>query len=102
MLWLRSNRAVSNYYIKLGPEVGLVCSSIDIKAFFMYSITKESIVDVYGVIRTSPVAIEGCNPDNVELHICKVFVISVSSPVLPFQIEDAMRPDGDDEDVRFT
>ncbi|KAL5111088.1 Aspartate--tRNA ligase cytoplasmic [Taenia crassiceps] len=65
---------------------------------FVGNIPKESIVDVYGVAKASPVAIEGCFPDNVELHIIKVFVISASSPVLPFQIEDAMRPDEENDD----
>lgn len=53
---------------------------------------------MYGIVKSSPVAIEGCNPDKVELHITKVFVISASSAVLPFQIEDAMRPDTDETD----
>ena len=52
-------------------------------------------------MRSAPVAVEGCNPDKIELHISKFFVISASLPVLPFQIEDAMRPDDEDEDVRL-
>ncbi|VDL55497.1 unnamed protein product [Hymenolepis diminuta] len=69
---------------------------------FVGNITRESIVDVYGIVKSSPVAIDGCNPDKVELHITKVFVISASSAVLPFQIEDAMRPDTDETDESFS
>lgn len=64
----------------------------------LYSITKESIIDVYGTVKASPVAIEGCFPDNIELHIAKVFVISASLSVIPFQIEDAMRPETEETD----
>ncbi|VDD83401.1 unnamed protein product [Mesocestoides corti] len=66
---------------------------------FVGSISKESIIDVYGVIKSAPAAVEGCFPDNIELHISKVFVISASSPVLPFQIEDAVRPDDDEDNL---
>lgn len=60
------------------------------------SISKESIVDVYGVVKSTPVPVEGCNPADIELHVTKMFVISAAATVLPFQIEDAMRPDSDD------
>ncbi|VDM19417.1 unnamed protein product [Hydatigera taeniaeformis] len=66
---------------------------------FAGNISKESIVDVHGVVRVSPVPIEGCFPDNIELHVAKVFVISASSPILPFQIEDAMRTDEENDAV---
>jgi len=63
---------------------------------FAGNISKESIVDVYGVVKSTPVPVEGCNPADIELHVTKMFVISAAATVLPFQIEDAMRPDSDD------
>ncbi|KAH8871718.1 Aspartate--tRNA ligase isoform 2 [Schistosoma japonicum] len=63
---------------------------------FVSSISKESIVDVYGQVLKSPVLIEGCNPDTIEIHCEKVFVVSSALSTLPLQIEDAMRPDDDE------
>ncbi|CAH8561860.1 unnamed protein product [Schistosoma intercalatum] len=63
---------------------------------FVSSISKESIVDVFGRVLKSPVLIEGCNPDTIEIHCEKVFVVSAALPTLPLQIEDAMRPDDDE------
>nr|CDS30263.1 aspartyl tRNA synthetase cytoplasmic [Hymenolepis microstoma] len=95
-LVLRDRQYLLQCVLSTGEEV----SKAMVK--FVGNITKESIVDVYGLVKSSPVAIEGCNPDNVELHITKIFVISASSPVLPFQIEDAMRPDTVETDESFS
>ncbi|KAA3675657.1 aspartyl-tRNA synthetase [Paragonimus westermani] len=59
-------------------------------------ISKESIIDVFGCVKKSPVLIEGCNPDTVELHCERVYVVSAALPTLPLQIEDAMRPEDDE------
>ncbi|BHF58060.1 Aspartate--tRNA ligase, cytoplasmic [Sparganum proliferum] len=63
---------------------------------FAAAITKESIIDVFGTIKSTPSLVEGCCPDNVEMHVQKVFVVSASAPQLPLQIEDAMRPEDDE------
>lgn len=63
---------------------------------FDFSISKESIIDVYGLVKTSPFKIEGCNPDTIEIHPEKVYVVSAALPELPLQIEDAMRGEDDD------
>ncbi|CAL8098025.1 unnamed protein product [Calicophoron daubneyi] len=63
---------------------------------FVAGITKESIVDVYGCVKKSPVMIEGCNPSTLEIHTERVYVVSTAVPNLPLQIEDAMRPDDDE------
>ncbi|TGZ75891.1 hypothetical protein CRM22_000133 [Opisthorchis felineus] len=65
---------------------------------FVAGIPKESIIDLYGCVKKSPVLIEGCNPDTVEIHCERVYVVSAALPTLPLQIEDAMRPE-DDETV---
>ncbi|VDP96154.1 unnamed protein product [Echinostoma caproni] len=63
---------------------------------FVAGISKESIVDVYGCVKTSPVVIEGCHPDKVEIHAERVYVVSAALPTLPLQIEDAMRAEDDE------
>ncbi|CAH8856308.1 unnamed protein product [Trichobilharzia szidati] len=63
---------------------------------FVSSISKESVIDVYGKVVKSPVLIEGCNPGTIEIHCEKVFVVSSALATLPLQIEDAMRPEDDE------
>ncbi|KAH9369319.1 hypothetical protein HPB48_012395 [Haemaphysalis longicornis] len=60
---------------------------------FCALVNKESIVDVHGLVQTSPQKIEGCTQQDVELHIEEFFVVSASEPRLPLQVEDAARPD---------
>ncbi|XP_028662333.1 aspartate--tRNA ligase, cytoplasmic [Erpetoichthys calabaricus] len=70
---------------------------------FAANINKESIVDVEGVVRKVDQKIESCTQQDVELHIEKIFVISLAEPRLPLQLEDAVRPDGaGDEEGRAT
>ncbi|XP_073503358.1 aspartate--tRNA ligase, cytoplasmic isoform X1 [Phyllobates terribilis] len=65
---------------------------------FAANITKESIIDVGGVVRKVDQKIESCTQQDVELHIERVFVISAAEPRLPLQLEDAMRPEGEGEE----
>lgn len=58
----------------------------------LFSITKESIIDVQGVVRCPPTKIESCSQKDVELELKCVFVISAAKSQLPLQIEDAARP----------
>lgn len=63
---------------------------------FASNITKESIVDVEGVVSSVPQKIESCTQQDVELQIEQIFVISQAEPRLPLQIDDAARPEGDE------
>uniref|UniRef100_A0A8C9TF60 Aspartate--tRNA ligase, cytoplasmic n=1 Tax=Scleropages formosus TaxID=113540 RepID=A0A8C9TF60_SCLFO len=70
---------------------------------FAANITKESIVDVEGVVRKVEQKIESCTQQDVELHIERIFVVSQAEPRLPLQLEDAVRPEGEgDEEGRAT
>uniref|UniRef100_A0A6I8S7R5 Aspartate--tRNA ligase, cytoplasmic n=1 Tax=Xenopus tropicalis TaxID=8364 RepID=A0A6I8S7R5_XENTR len=60
---------------------------------FAANITKESIVDVEGVVRKVDQKIESCTQQDVELHIERIYVISAAEPRLPLQLEDAVRPE---------
>lgn len=62
---------------------------------FVGSITKESIVDIEGVVQLAPTKIESCSQQTVEMKVQKVFVVSSSEPVLPLQLEDASRPESE-------
>ena len=54
------------------------------------AISKESIVDIYGVVSKPDREILACS-QKVELQIKKIYVVSRSESVLTFQIEDASR-----------
>lgn len=58
---------------------------------YIFSITKESIVDVKAVVKSVPKQIESCSQKDVEVHLEEVFVASAAKPQLPLQIEDAAR-----------
>lgn len=64
---------------------------------FVAGISRESIIDVEGVVRKTPSKVESCTQGDVELHVTQVFVVSASEPRLPILIEDAMRPDTEDD-----
>ncbi|CAN7984050.1 unnamed protein product [Ixodes hexagonus] len=67
---------------------------------FCAVVTKESLLDVYGIVQSSPQKVEGCTQQDVELHIeqasCSLFVVSAAEPRLPLQVEDAARPENED------
>jgi len=62
------------------------------------SVTKESIVDVTGVVTKTAEKVKGCSQKDVELQIKTFFVVSMASPKLPCSIEDASRPEIEDGD----
>ena len=64
---------------------------------FIASVTKESIIDVEGVVQSVAAPIESCSQREVEIHVNQLFVISSSEARLPLQIEDASRPDTENE-----
>jgi len=63
---------------------------------FISRISKESIVDVYAVVKKAPSRIESCSQQEVEMEVKKCFVISAAAPQLPLQIEDASRRVGEE------
>ncbi|XP_031564101.1 aspartate--tRNA ligase, cytoplasmic-like [Actinia tenebrosa] len=63
---------------------------------FAVGINKESIVDVEGEVKKVDQQIKSCSQQDVEISVEKLFVVSLSEPRLPLQIEDASRPDTDE------
>jgi len=64
---------------------------------FTTNISKESIIDVEGVVIPVTIPITSASQQDVEIHIEKIFVVSKSDPKLPLQIEDASRPETDED-----
>lgn len=60
--------------------------------FIIFSIPKESILDIKGTVQEVPKPIESCTQSNVELACEEIWVVSLSEPRLPLQIDDASRP----------
>uniref|UniRef100_A0A914XNB2 Aspartate--tRNA ligase, cytoplasmic n=1 Tax=Plectus sambesii TaxID=2011161 RepID=A0A914XNB2_9BILA len=58
---------------------------------FVSNISKESVIDVCGVVKRVEAEIASCTQKSAELHVTRVFVVSASEPRLPLQIEDAAR-----------
>ncbi|VDN84314.1 unnamed protein product [Brugia pahangi] len=58
---------------------------------FVGNISKESIIDVRGVVKKVEQEITSCTQKKVEVHITQLFVVSTAEPRLPLQIEDAAR-----------
>ena len=60
----------------------------------------ESIVDMEGVVTVPNNPVEACTQKMVEIQIKKFHCVSKSKTAMPFQLEDAMRPDeGKESDV---
>ena len=59
---------------------------------YIAGIPSESVIDVFGTLKAVPNPIKSCSIKNMELNLEKLFVISRSHNVLPFQLEDANRP----------
>jgi len=57
----------------------------------------ESIVDVEGVVTIPNDPIESCTQKMIELQITQFHCVTKSEAAMPFQMEDAMRPDLDKE-----
>ena len=57
------------------------------------TVSKESVVDVTATVTLVEKPVESTTQRLIELQISTMFVVSKASPVLPFQLEDAARPD---------
>lgn len=62
---------------------------------FAAGLPKESIVDIHGLVKQSPVKIESCSQKDVEMEVKQLFVVSRSDSRLAVQIEDLSRSDAD-------
>ena len=67
------------------------------------ALTRESVVDVKGLVVHPEVPIESCTQKEIEIVCREIHCISRSDPELPFLIEDASRPDSafEAEDTQF-
>lgn len=62
---------------------------------FAAGISKESIIEVYGLVKQAPVKIESCSQSDVELELSQLFVVSRSDARLAVQIEDLSRSEAE-------
>ncbi|KAI9999275.1 hypothetical protein PInf_004095 [Phytophthora infestans] len=60
---------------------------------FAAGVSKESVVDVYVTLSVPDSPVVSTTQKDVELNVEKFFVVSKALPELPFQVEDAARPD---------
>ena len=68
------------------------------------NLTKESVVDIQGVVMAPESGkVESCTQQDVELVAQSIYCVSRSEPRLPFEIDDASRPetDFDKEDTTY-
>jgi len=59
---------------------------------FVANVAKESIVDIKGIVQKVSKSVESCTQSDVELNCQEFWVVSLSEPRLPLQIDDAARP----------
>ncbi|KAI6188898.1 Aspartate--tRNA ligase, cytoplasmic [Aphelenchoides besseyi] len=66
---------------------------------FIGGVSKESIIDVQGTVSKVDRPVASCSQSAVELKIKQLFVVSAAEPRLPLQIEDATRPESEDNEL---
>lgn len=81
--------------VQLLVSVGDAVSKQMVK--FVGNITKESIIDVYATVVKTSAPVEACTISSVELVAREVWVVSSARAQLPLQIEDASRPEKNDD-----
>lgn len=60
---------------------------------FICGVSRESIVEIEATVVQPKAEIKRCSIQNLELQVERFFVVSRSLNVLPFQLEDASRPE---------
>ena len=65
---------------------------------FAGGVSKESVVDIVGTVTAPREPVESATAKLVEVQVTEMYVVSAAENVLPFQIEDASRPEGGAED----
>ncbi|KAF5287932.1 hypothetical protein FQA39_LY15602 [Lamprigera yunnana] len=84
------------YTVQALVNVSETISKVMVK--FSSNISKESIVDVEAVVaEVGGAGVAGCTQRHVELIVSQIWVVSASAPQLPLQIEDASRPETNDD-----
>ena len=73
--------------------VRLVLELLGFIECFFFSISKESIIDVEAKVAEVQGGVAGCTQSEIELVASQIWVVSLSLPQLPLQIEDASRPE---------
>jgi aspartyl-tRNA synthetase len=83
-LVLRENFYTVQALMDVGPEISPGMMK------YAKSIPKESLIEVVGIVKDPKKDIKGCS-QKVELGIQEIRTVSRCVPVLPFQMDDAMR-----------
>lgn len=60
---------------------------------YIVALPIESIVDVEGVVTVPDAPVESCTQKMVEIQLTKLHCVTKAKQAMPFQLEDAMRPD---------
>ncbi|KAL7532638.1 hypothetical protein ACHAXR_004754 [Thalassiosira sp. AJA248-18] len=60
---------------------------------YMTGVPVESIVDVYGTLTVPEKPVEGATQSDVEIQVSKYHCVHKATAAMPFQMEDACRPD---------
>ena len=60
---------------------------------YMTGVPVESVVDVYGTLTVPKHAVEGATQSQVEVQVEKFHCVNKATAAMPFQMEDACRPD---------
>jgi nondiscriminating aspartyl-tRNA synthetase len=60
---------------------------------YIAGLPSESIVDIEGIVTVPDQPVEACTQKMVEVQVSKVHCVTKAKRALPFQLEDAMRPD---------
>jgi aspartyl-tRNA synthetase len=60
---------------------------------FMTAVPAESVVDVCGILTVPEKAVEGATQSDVEIRVTKFHCVHKAIAAMPFQMEDACRPD---------
>ena len=66
---------------------------------YMTSLPVESVVDVYGTLTCPDKAVEGATQSDVEIQVTKFHCVHKATAAMPFQMEDACRPEPKETDV---
>lgn len=88
---LRQQQFTVQAILRVAESTGVTKEMIN----FAASVSRESIIDVYGLVKQSPVKIESCSQSDVELELTQIFTVSRSDPKLAVQIEDLSRSDAE-------
>ena len=89
MTWIHLRKGVASVQ-------ALVMASDDVpKEMVMYAskIPKESVIDIFGEVSPVPSPVTSTTQSDIELRVLKIYVVSASVPELPFQLEDASKPE---------